>query len=130
MSVNKVMLIGNLGADPETRVTQGEGTVTRFRIATSERWTSKDGHTGERTEWHKVVAFGRLAELCRDYLSKGRQVYVEGRLQTRSYEKDAVTRYVTEVIASVVEFLGDRRAAAKGEQAAESPAGAPDIGDI
>jgi single-strand DNA-binding protein len=105
--INKVILVGNLGADPETRYTQSGSPVTNLRIATSERWTSRDGQPQERTEWHRVVTFGRLAEHCRDYLSKGRQVYVEGRIQTRSWDdRDGNKRYTTEVVAQTVQFLG------------------------
>ena len=107
--VNKVILIGNLGADPEARYTQSGSAVTNFRIATSENWTGKDGQKQERTEWHRIVTFGRLAEHCRDYLSKGRQVYVEGRIQTRDWQdKDGNKRYTTEIVANTVQFLGGR----------------------
>ena len=106
MSVNKVILIGRLGADPEIRYTADGQPVATFRIATSERWTDKNGNRQERVEWHRIVAFGRLAEICGEYLSKGRQVYIEGRLQTRSYEdRDGVKCYVTEVIVQDVRFL-------------------------
>jgi single-strand DNA-binding protein len=109
--VNKAILIGNLGADPETRFTQAGQPVTNFRIATSERWTGRDGQAQERTEWHRIVAFGRLAETCRDYLSKGRQVYVEGRIQTRQWEdRDGNKRFTTEIVAQTVRFLGGRGA--------------------
>ena len=107
--VNKAILIGNLGADPEARYTQSGSAVTNFRIATSEKWTGKDGQPQERTEWHRIVTFGRLAETCRDYLSKGRQVYVEGRIQTRQWEdRDGNKRWTTEVVAQTVRFLGSR----------------------
>ncbi|MBW2704399.1 MAG: single-stranded DNA-binding protein [Deltaproteobacteria bacterium] len=105
--VNKVILLGNLGADPEARSTQSGSTVTNFRIATSEKWTGKDGQAQERTEWHRIVTFGRLADHCRDYLSKGRQVYVEGRIQTNAWEdREGNKRYTTEIIAQTVQFLG------------------------
>ncbi len=117
--VNKVILVGNLGADPETRYTQGGSAVTNFRIATSERWTSKDGQAQERTEWHRIVTFGRLAEHCRDYLAKGRQVFIEGRLQTRQWEdKDKNKRSTTEIVAQVVQFLGSGRGANNREEGA------------
>lgn len=107
--VNKAILIGNLGADPEARYTQSGAAVTNFRIATSEKWTGKDGQPQERTEWHRIVTFGRLAETCRDYLSKGRQVYVEGRIQTRQWEdRDGNKRWTTEIVAQTVRFLGSR----------------------
>lgn len=107
MAVNKAILIGNLGADPEIRHTASNQAVANLRVATNETWTDRDGKKQERTEWHRVVAFGRLAEQCRDYLSKGRQVYVEGRIQTREWQdKDGATRYTTEIAAHVIEFLG------------------------
>ncbi|NPA49297.1 MAG: single-stranded DNA-binding protein [Thermodesulfobacteria bacterium] len=109
MSVNKVILIGRLGADPEIRYTADGQPVATFRIATSERWTDKNGQRQERVEWHRIVAFGRLAEICGEYLAKGRQVYIEGRLQTRSYEdRDGVKRYVTEIVAQNMQMLGRR----------------------
>ena len=108
-SVNKVILVGWLGADPEVRYTPNGQPVATFRIATSERWTDKNGERQERTEWHRIVAFGKLAEICGEHLKKGRQVYVEGRLQTRSYEdRDGIKRYVTEIAAQDVVFLGSK----------------------
>ena len=116
MSVNKVILIGRLGADPEIRYTVDGQPVATFRIATSERWTDKNGQRQERTEWHRIVAYGRLAEICGEHLSKGRQVYIEGRLQTRSYEdREGVRRYVTEIVAQEVVFLGDRPSSSSGK---------------
>ena len=109
MSVNKVILIGRLGADPEIRYTADGQPVANFRIATSERWTDKNGQRQERTEWHRIVAFGKLAEICSNYLSKGRQVYIEGRLQTRSYEdREGIKRFVTEIVAQNMQMLGRR----------------------
>ncbi len=123
MSVNKVILIGRLGADPEIRYTADGQPVATFRIATSERWTDKNGQRQERTEWHRIVAFGRLAEICGEYLSKGRQVYIEGRLQTRSYEdRDGVKRYVTEIVAQNMQMLGRREEVGP----ATGPASGPD----
>lgn len=108
-SVNKVILIGNLGADPEVRYTPGGQAVANFRIATSESWTDKQGQKQERTEWHKIVAWGKLAELAGQYLSKGRQVYIEGKLQTRQWDdRDGNKRYTTEIQANQVTFLGGR----------------------
>lgn len=105
--INKVILIGNLGRDPETRYFQDGSAVCNFSIATSEEWTDKNsGEKREKTEWHRIVAFRKLGEVCGQYLSKGRQVYVEGKLQTRSYEKDGQTYYTTEIIAATVQFLG------------------------
>jgi len=105
---NLVILIGNLGADPEGRSTQGGSTVANLRIATSERRKDKDGNWQDHTEWHRVVAFGKTAENAIKFLSKGRQVYVEGRLQTSSYEKDGQKRYSTEIIANDIRFLGGK----------------------
>lgn len=117
-SLNKVILIGNLGGDPEVRYTQGGQAVANFSIATNEKWTNKNtGQPEERTEWHKIVVWGKLAELCKEYLAKGRNVYVEGRLQTRKWEdKQGQTRYTTEVVGNSVLFLGSR-----GERGAEPP---------
>src|SRR5947208_6650968 len=113
MSVNKVILVGRLGQNPEVKYTPSGAAVSNFSIATNESWTGKDGQKQERTEWHRVVVWGKLAELCSQYLSKGRQAYVEGRLQTRQYQdKDGVTKYSTEVQAQTVQFLGDKGAGA------------------
>jgi len=102
-SVNKVILIGNLGADPDVRYTPSGSAVANFPVATS--WSDKSGE--KRTEWHRVVAWGRTGEICGEYLHKGKQVYVEGRLQTRSWEdKEGVKRYTTEVVAQTVQLLG------------------------
>jgi single-strand DNA-binding protein len=111
--VNKVILIGNLGADPEVRFTPGGQAVANFRIATSETWNDKNGQKQERTEWHRIVVWGKLAELCGEYLKKGRQCYVEGRLQTREWtDKENKKNYTTEVVANSVVFLGGRDAGA------------------
>src|ERR1043165_2960809 len=107
--VNKVILIGNLGADPEMRFTPSGQAVANFRIATTENWTDKNGQKQERTEWHRIVVWGKLAELCGEYLNKGRQCYVEGRLQTREWtDKEGKKNYTTEVVANNVVFLGSR----------------------
>ncbi|WP_281291635.1 single-stranded DNA-binding protein [Myxococcus llanfairpwllgwyngyllgogerychwyrndrobwllllantysiliogogogochensis] len=109
--VNKVILIGNLGADPEVRFTTAGQAVANFRIATSESWTDKQGEKQERTEWHRIVVWGKLAELCGEYLKKGRQCHVEGRLQTREWtDKENRKNYTTEVVATEVTFLGNSRA--------------------
>jgi single-strand DNA-binding protein len=111
--INKVILIGNLGQDPELRYTPSGAAVANFSVATNETWNDKEGNTQERTEWHRIVAWRRLAEICGEYLKKGSQVYIEGRLQTRSWEdKDGVKRYVTEVIARELQMLGRRDGAA------------------
>ncbi|HNR13220.1 MAG TPA: single-stranded DNA-binding protein [Thermodesulfobacteriota bacterium] len=105
--VNKVILIGNLGADPEIRYTSSGTAVANFRIATTERWTTPNGEKEERTEWHRIVAFGRLGEICGEYLSKGKQVYIEGRLQTRTWEdKEGNQRTTTEIITTAMQMLG------------------------
>jgi single-strand DNA-binding protein len=106
--VNKVILVGRLGADPEVRYTTGGAAVANFRMATSEEWRDKNsGEKQERTEWHRIVAFGRLGEICGEFLHKGKQVYIEGRLQTRSWEdKDGNTRYITEIVARDMQMLG------------------------
>ncbi len=107
--LNKVILIGNLGRDPEIRYSQQGLAVVNFPIATTEAWTDRNtGERQEKTEWHKIVVFGKQAETCEKYLSKGRQVYVEGRLQTRSWEKDGQTHYTTEIVVSNFMFLGGR----------------------
>jgi len=120
--INKVILIGNLGADPEVRYTQNGTAVTNFRVATTESF-KKDGERQEQTEWHRVVAFGRLGEICGEYLSKGSKVYIEGRLQTRKWEdRDGNARYTTEIIAREMKMLSARGASgAVGNQPEEPP---------
>lgn len=108
-SVNKVIILGNLGADPELRYTNSGTAVANFRIATNDRWTDKAGESQERTEWHSIVAWSKLGEICGKYLKKGRPVYIEGRLQTRSWEDQAGNkRYTTEIIAQNMQMLGGR----------------------
>ncbi|HTS22044.1 MAG TPA: single-stranded DNA-binding protein [Casimicrobiaceae bacterium] len=108
-SVNKVILVGNLGRDPETRYTTGGDAVTNIRVATTDTWKDKNGEKQERTEWHTVVFFGRQAEIAGEYLKKGRQVYVEGRLQTRKWQdKEGQDRYTTEIVADRMQMLGNR----------------------
>lgn len=125
-SVNKVILIGNLGRDPELRYTQGGQAVANFTLATTERFSGRDGgERQERTEWHRITAWGRTAELCAQYLSKGRSVYVEGRLQTREWEdKEGQKRRTTEIVALSVQFLGGREGGGGGPAAPRS-GGAP-----
>jgi single-strand DNA-binding protein len=107
MSVNKVILLGRLGQDPELKYTPGGAAVCNFSMATTEAWTDKQGQKQEKTEWHRIVVWGKLAELCNQYLGKGRQAFVEGRLQTRSWEdKDGSKRYTTEIMANTVQFIG------------------------
>lgn len=106
-SINKVILIGNLGADPEVRYTPSGKAVANLRIATTEQWTNKEGGKEERTEWHRIVAWGRLGEICGEYLHKGKQVYIEGKLQTRSWEdREGNKRYTTEIVAQTMQMLG------------------------
>ncbi len=108
-SVNKVILIGNLGRDPEMRYTQGGTAVCQLNLATTRVYTNKSNDRVEETEWHRVVVWGKQAESCEKYLSKGRQVYIEGRLQTRNYDdKDGNKKYITEIVADAVQFLGGR----------------------
>ena len=136
--INKVIIVGRLGTDPETKqVGANGGTVTRLNIATSETWVDREGQKQERTEWHKVSAWGKLAEICGKHLSKGRQVYVEGRLQTRSWEdQQGQKRYATEIVAQTVQFLGgpsersSEGGGARGgfERSNSSQSSAPDIG--
>ena len=115
-SVNKVILLGNLGRDPETRYTTGGDAVTNLRIATSEQWKDKSGEKQERTEWHTVVLFGRQAEIAGEYLKKGRSVYIEGRLQTRKWtDKEGVEKYSTEVVADRMQLIGSARDAGGGD---------------
>jgi len=107
MSVNKVILLGRLGQDPELKYTPGGSAVCNFSLATTESWTDKSGQKQEKTEWHRVVVWGKLAELCNQYLAKGRQAFLEGRLQTRSWDdKEGNKRYTTEILASTVQFIG------------------------
>ena len=113
--INKVILVGNLGADPEVRYTPAGMAITSIRIATSESWKDKQtGEQQERTEWHRVKFFGRLAEIAGEYLKKGSQVYVEGKLRTDEYEKDGIKRYSTDIIADEMQMLGSRSGGGMG----------------
>lgn len=125
MSVNKVILVGRLGQNPELRYTPSGASVASFSIATNENWMDKGGQKQERTEWHRIVAWGKIAELCNQYLSKGRQVYIEGRLQTRQWkDKNEQVRYTTEIQAQTVQFLGGGPASAQaGSEAPGLPGG-------
>ena len=123
-SVNKVILIGNLGRDPETRYTTGGDAVTNLRIATTDTWKDKAGEKQEKTEWHTVVLFGRQAEIAGEYLKKGRPVYIEGRLQTRKWtDKEGVEKYSTEVVGDRMQLLGSRDGAGGGGGDAEFSGG-------
>ncbi|MCL7489540.1 MAG: single-stranded DNA-binding protein [Desulfobulbaceae bacterium] len=114
--INKVILIGNLGADPEIRYTQSGIPVANFRIATTERWKGQDGQQQENTEWHQIVAWRRLAEICSEFLSKGSKVYIEGKLQTRKWQdQNGNDRYTTEIVARDMQMLSPRGAASGGE---------------
>jgi single-strand DNA-binding protein len=120
-SVNKVILIGNLGRDPETRYMPDGGAITNISIATTEQWKDKNGDKQEKTEWHRVAFFGKLAEIAGEYLKKGSQVYVEGRLQTRKWQdKDGQDKYTTEIVANAMQMLGSRQGMGGN---------APDMGD-
>lgn len=126
--INKATLIGNLGADPEVRYTQSGDAVASFTVATTETWKGQDGSKQEQTEWHRVVAFKRLGEICGQYLQKGSKVYIEGRIQTRKWEdKDGNARWTTEIVAREMKMLG-----AKGERSQDNgPADPPPMdGDV
>ncbi len=140
--VNKVILVGRLGGDPEMRYTANGAAVANFSMATSENWTNKEGEKQEKTEWHKIVAFRKLAEICGEYLNKGKQVYIEGKIQTRKWEdKDGNNRYTTEVVANQMQMLGSKGdspqsmgggsqdSAGGGGSTAEEPP-PPDLDDI
>jgi single-strand DNA-binding protein len=122
-SLNKVQLIGNLGKDPELKYTSAGVAVATFSIATSDSWKDQEGNTQERTEWHNIVAWRKLAEICGEWLKKGKRVYIEGKLQTRTYEKDGVKKYMTEIVADQLIMLdggGGQRSTNGG--GAEAPA--------
>jgi single-strand DNA-binding protein len=145
--VNKVILVGNVGQDPETRYMPNGGAVTNLSLATSDSWKDKNtGEQQERTEWHRIVFYQRLAEIVAEYVKKGSKLYVEGRLQTRSWEQDGVKRYATEIIANEMQMLDGRggdtgagayqgnqnsqpRSAAKGQQSPAAPAGSAPAGN-
>jgi single-strand DNA-binding protein len=118
--VNKVIIVGRLGADPELKTLSSGQNVCRLSIATSENWTGKDGQKQERTEWHRIVVWGRQAENCAKHLSKGRQVYIEGRLQTRQWEENGQKKYSTEIVANTVQFLGAGGERSQTTQTSES----------
>ncbi len=130
--VNKVILLGNLGKDPEVRFTPSGQAVCNFSIATNESWTDKSGQKQERTEWHRIVVWGKMGELCGEYLKKGRQAFVEGRLQTREWtDKEGKKNYSTEVVANNVQFIGARDGAGGGSkpQAQQNDYGSPPPSD-
>ena len=120
-SVNKVIIIGNLGRDPETRYMPDGGAITNISVATTDKWKDKNGEMQEKTEWHRVAFFGKLAEIAGEYLKKGSQVYVEGRLQTRKWQdKDGADKYTTEIVANQMQMLGSRQGMGGG-RGAEAP---------
>ena len=104
-SINKVIIVGRLGKEPELKDV-GQSQVCKFSVATSEKWTDKNGQKQERTEWHNIVVWGKLADICGTYLKKGSEVYIEGKLQTESYEKDGQKKYITNIVAATVQFIG------------------------
>jgi single-strand DNA-binding protein len=121
--INKVILVGNLGNDPEVRYGQSGAAITTISVATSESWKDKDGNPQERTEWHRVKFFGRLAEIAGEYLKKGRQVYIEGSLRTEKYtDKSGVEKYSTDIIANEMQMLGGSPGGEGGGERAERPA--------
>src|SRR2546426_11463821 len=129
--VNKVILVGNLGANPEMRFTQGGQAVANLRIATTERWTDKSGQRQEATEWHRVVVWGKQAEIVAQYLTKGRQVFIEGRIRTRQWQdQTGQKRYTTEIVAQNVQMLGGRADRAPEEMGATVPAEEPVSADF
>ena len=127
--VNKAILVGNLGRDPEVRYTKSGQAVASFSLATSERWTGKDGNKEEKTEWHRIVAWGKLGEICGEYLSKGKQVYIEGRIQTREWEdNDGNKRSTTEIVASTMTMLGQAGGGSGGSGSGSGGGGGRDAG--
>ncbi|MDE2259961.1 MAG: single-stranded DNA-binding protein [Betaproteobacteria bacterium] len=126
-SVNKVILVGNLGRDPEVRYMPDGAAITNISVATTDTWKDKAGEKQERTEWHRVAFFGKLAEIAGEYLKKGSQVYLEGRLQTRKWQdKDGQDKYTTEIVADRMQMLGSRSG---GNAGGETPAGSGGGGD-
>ena len=129
-SLNKALLIGNLGADPEIRATSDGTKVAGFSVATNRSWTDRDGEAQERTEWHRVVAWSSLAEIAEQYLSRGDRVYIEGEIQYRSYEdRDGATRYVTEIRASELVMLGGRGNERSAQGATREPVAAGSVAE-
>jgi len=133
--INKVILVGYVGKDAEIRYTPSGSSVANFSVATTEKW-SKNGEKTEKTEWHKIVAFGKLAEICGEYLTKGKLIYIEGKLQTRNWEdKDGIKRYSTEIVANVMKMLGGKTSSNSGTGAGSSSSSRntypePDLDDV
>jgi single-strand DNA-binding protein len=125
--INKAIIVGNCGNDPDVRFTPSGQAVANFSVATNEKWKDKQGQQQERVEWHRIVVWGKLAELCGEYLSKGRQVYVEGRIQTRKWtDKDGKDNYTTEIVAVNVQFLGPRgEGSSQRQQQQQQPGSEP-----
>ena len=129
MSVNKVILIGNLGRDPEVRYTANGRAVARFSLATNEVWNDAEGQRQERTEWHNIIVWGKQGETCAQYLAKGRQCYIEGSIRSRSYDdKNGTKRYVTEIVAQRVRFLGGGGGTRVAMEPEPEPSGEPPPG--
>lgn len=129
--MNKALLVGYLGKTPELRFTPQGRAVARFSLATSARWTDNDGQKQERTDWHQIVVWGAQAEACGQYLEKGHQVLVEGKIQTRKYQQDGQQRWTTEIVAQHVEFLGGGEKRDGGERRASAGSGSdPDTNDL
>lgn len=128
-SLNKVQLIGNLGKDPELKYTPSGVAVATFSIATSESWKDQEGNQQEKTEWHNIVAWRKLAEICGEYLKKGKKVYIEGKLQTRNYEKDGIKRYVTEIVADQLIMLDGGGGTGKGASVSSVSEAAPMVSE-
>lgn len=126
----KVVLVGNLGRDPETRYTQSGTSVCNFSVATSERFKDKSGEYKDKTSWHKIVAWGKLAEVCQKYLAKGSKVLIEGKIEYREWEKDGAKRQSTEIVASEVKFLSQRKESSDApESDGDAPQRGPEITD-
>ncbi|MCX6835311.1 MAG: single-stranded DNA-binding protein [candidate division Zixibacteria bacterium] len=130
MSVNKAILIGNLGKDPELKYTPGGHAVANFSLATTDRWTGQDGQKNERTVWHNIVAWGKQAELVKEYLHKGRQVYIEGRIDNRSYDKKdgSGKGYISEVVVTKIQCLGSKSDVGSSSASADAPSAPPPEG--
>lgn len=119
--VNKVIILGNLGREPELKYTPSGTPVCRIAVATTRTWKDKQGAKQEETEWHRVSVWGKSAEHCNNYLAKGRQVYVEGRIKTSSYEQDGVKKWSTEIVADTVQFIGAKQSGASSRPARDEP---------
>lgn len=127
-SINKAILIGHVGKQPEIRYTQGGAPVANFSLATNEYWTSNTGERQEKTEWHKIVAWGKLAEFCQEYIQKGSYLFIEGRIQTRNYEdRDGIKRYITEIRAFEIGMLDKKPGGGMGSGATDAGSGGGEI---